>query len=86
MVIELSKSFEHSSCQTSNQNYSEKELQNIILDLMKKNGISTDTVQVGEGTLKIESLSTLNMHTLMLQAEEMGLNLKLRKKTIIEVC
>ena len=87
MVLEHSKSLVHNSCLPKNKHYSEEDLKKIILQLMQKNGIPASTANItNDGVIELNGIPGLNLHTLMLQAEEMGLNIRYTKKTLIEVC
>jgi hypothetical protein len=87
MVVEVSKSFTHSCNTNAKRNYTDKELQELLLQLMKRNGIESDKVRISEdGVLQVDEKVNLKLHRIMLQAEEMGLKMKYTKKTLIEIC
>ena len=87
MKLELSKSFTHSCGNKNNSQYSEEELKNILLKLIQKNGIDPKLVNVSkDGILSIQDSPNIKLHSIMLQAEEMGLEMKYTKKTLIEIC
>ena len=87
MTIELSKSFVHNPCNKKGRKYSDKELTQIMLRLMEKSGINTGNIEVTrDNGLLINSLPDLKLHTVMLEAEKLGLSMKYTKKTLIEVC
>ena len=87
MVLETSKTFTHNSAAQKEREYSEQELKNIMLRLMQQNGVNTNEVQVSnDGTIELSGLPNLKLHTLMTQAEELGLSIKYTKKTLIELC
>ncbi|MCB0637684.1 MAG: hypothetical protein KDC54_13735 [Lewinella sp.] len=87
MVLELSKSFTHSCGSKSGRQYAETELKSVLLQLMERNGITAEQIrQTEDGKLQIAEDSNLKVHSLLLQAEEMGLEMKLTRKTVIEIC
>lgn len=87
MVLELSKSFTHSCNKNETSSYSEQELKDMMLQMMQKNGIDQSQVQQSQdGVLQVDEQSSLKLHSLMLQAEELGLKMTYTKKTLIEIC
>ena len=87
MVLETSKTFVHNTSAPKERDYSEQELKDIMLRLMQQNGVNTNEVQVtNNGTIELNGLPNLKLHTLMTQAEELGLSIKYTKKTLIELC
>lgn len=69
-----------------NSNYKEEELQQAIIDKMQHLGIPKEDVKITEEGIELTpKYDGLKLHTLMLQMENMGLNMKMTKKTIIEV-
>jgi hypothetical protein len=74
-------------CEKRTRKYSEKELQNIMLRLMREEGISTSEVNVtSDGVIEAGNISGLSLHSMMLQAEALGLAIKYTKKTLVEIC
>lgn len=87
MRLQFSESFNHSCGNSVNKQYSETELKQILLDLMDKNGIDTNKVHTDqEGVISVVGSPNLNLHTIMLKAEKMGLKTKYTKMTQIELC
>ena len=87
MTIELSQMFLHNTCNANGKKYSDEELKNVILKLMEENGINANPNKLAdEGVLQVNETSNLKLHRLMLQAEELGLEMKYTKKTLIEFC
>ncbi len=87
MVLELSKNFVHSACKKSDNKRSEEELKGLMLKLMQDSGIDTKKVdQKKEGVMELKGNTNLKLHSLMLKAEELGLEIKYTKKTLIEIC
>ncbi|WP_157472222.1 hypothetical protein [Neolewinella persica] len=87
MLVEVTKSFTHSCNTTNKSSYSEQELQDLMLQLMQRNGIESDKAQLSpNGVLQVDEKANLKLHGIMLQAEQMGLKLKYTKKTLIEIC
>jgi hypothetical protein len=59
----------------------------ILLDLMGKSGINTEKVNTEqEGLISISDSPKMNLHTVILEAEKLGLKTKYVKKTQIELC
>jgi hypothetical protein len=86
MVVSVSETFTHSNTCTPKQDYKEQELEKIILKMMKKNGISPKKItKTIDGKLELCDTTNLKLHSLILQAEELGLELKLTKQTLIEI-
>lgn len=87
MVLELSKSFQHSCGKNAQRPYSEQEIKSMMLQMMERQGIPSNHLSTAEdGVLRLEGIPNLKLHTLMLQVEELGLQMKYTKKTIIEIC
>ncbi len=86
MVVAVSETYTHNSPKKEKQNLKEKELERVILKLMKKNGIDPKKAERTEdGRLELKETPNLKLHSLMLQAEELGLDLKLTKQMVIEI-
>jgi hypothetical protein len=86
MIISVSETFTHNTSCKQKKNYKEQELEKVILKLMKKNGISSKKIKRSEdGKLELCNTTNLKLHSLILQAEALGLNLKLTKQTLIEI-
>ena len=87
MLIELSEVYTHGPCKMNDQKYSDEELKNVVLKWMKKQGIDTNEVSFGsDGSVQVNEGPSLKLHGLILQAEELGLEMKFTKKTLIELC
>ena len=87
MVIEVSKNVTQSPCNVDGKKYSREELQSIIMKLMQDTGVGTDSTSLGEnGVLKVDENANLKLQSLILKAEEMGLEVRFTKKTFIEFC
>ncbi|MEL6637711.1 MAG: hypothetical protein AAFW73_11750 [Bacteroidota bacterium] len=87
MVLELSKDFVHSACAKTTTKRSEAEMRQLLLQLMQSSGIDPDKiVEKREGILELKDDPKIKLHSLMLRAEEMGLEIKYTKKTLIEIC
>ena len=86
MVVELSESYAHNGCTERPARPDRKKIENIVLDLMKKNGIKDDQMQFKpDGTLQLTGTPNLKIHRIMLEAEELGLDMRYTKKTLIEI-
>ena len=86
MVLELSNSVVHNPNTANANKHSEEELKSLLLDMIKDNGIDVDAIKDDNGTLALDGTPNLKLHSMMLQAEELGLSLKYTKKTLIEIC
>ncbi len=87
MVIELSEQYTHGPCKVNGKKYSDDELQKVVLKWMNKQGINTSQVKFNpDGTVQVNEGPSLKLHSLILQAEELGLEMKFTKKTLIELC
>ena len=87
MVLELSKSFVHNQQAAQNQNRSDEELKGLLMKMIEETGGDASAIKSnGNGKLELQGVPNLKLHSLMLQAEELGLSLKYTKKTLIEIC
>lgn len=88
MIISVSETFTHTSpCREKANFKKEEELKKAILKLIKRSGINPNKAKwTEEGRLELNDANQLKLHSLMLQAEELGLDLKMTKKTQIEIC
>ena len=86
MVISSVDSFTHCSPCSKKTKYDEEQLKKIILKSMKKIGLSSRNVSwTKQGNLELKNSNDLKFHSLLLQMEEMGIDVKLTKKTSIEI-
>jgi hypothetical protein len=88
MVLELSETFSH-SCNSYKEkpNHSEEDLQKMMIKLMNRCGIDSNNVNLKDnGVIEVKDTPNLKLHSFMLQAEELGLEWKFTKKTLIEIC
>ncbi|MEL6394068.1 MAG: hypothetical protein AAFY36_15740 [Bacteroidota bacterium] len=86
MTLAFTKSVSHTCDNQPSKQYTDEELKDMMLQLIERNGIDRDLVQYdGNGTLSIKGEPNLQVHSLMLQAEEMGLRTKYTKQTLIEI-
>lgn len=87
MTLEFAKTFSHRCGTKAQKEYSETELKEILLNLMRKNGVDTDKIEAQQdGMLTIKESPNLNLHTIMLEAEKLGLETRYTKRTQIEIC
>lgn len=87
MTIELSEVYTHGPCSSKEKKYSDEELKSVVLKWMKKQGIDTNAVTFNnDGTIQVNEGPNLKLHSLILKAEELGLEMKFTKKTLIELC
>jgi hypothetical protein len=86
MVISVSDTFEQKAACERKANINQKRLQKEILKTIKKNGLKPSDVNWNEqGHLELKNSNSLKLHSLMLSMEELGLNLNVTKKTLIEI-
>lgn len=87
MRVSFSKSINQPPCPIAAKKYSEEQIQEMVTELMSKTGLASDAMQVSsDGEIEIKDVPDLKMHSLMLRAEELGLNLRCTRKTVIEIC
>ena len=87
MRVSFSKSINQPPCPTSAKKYSDAQIQALVSELMEKTGLSANAITVSNGDdIEIKDVPDLKMHSLMLRAEELGLNLRCTRKTVIEIC
>jgi len=86
MVLSMSNTFTQKAVQ-HRTDYKESELQEAVIQNLDKLGIPKEEVNVNEnGHIELgANYNGLKIHTLMLQMESMGLNMKMTKKTLLEV-
>ncbi len=85
MVIAVSNSFTHKACNKA-KDFQSKEIENVVVQKLQKMGISQDEVCWNKsGQLEIKSSNSMKVHTLLLQMEQLGLDVKLTKQTLIEI-
>ncbi len=87
MIISVSNSYTHKvPCEKTVRN--EKELEQKVMNSLQTLGLSSEDVSKDmNGNLVLPpNANSLKLHTLMLQMEKLGLELKLTKKTFIEIC
>ena len=85
MVIALSNSFTHNACNKASD-LPNKEIENVVVQKLQNMGISKEEVCWNKnGHLEVKSSNSMKIHTLLLQMEQLGLNVKLTKQTLIEI-
>lgn len=86
MVISISKTFAHNNS-FGKQGLEQENLEKTVMEQLSKQGISSNDVRWNEqGHLELQNPDDLKLHTLMLQMESLGLDLKMTKQMLIEVC
>lgn len=87
MRLSFTKSINQPPSPTVSRKYSEHQIREMVAELMQKTGLSANAMAVNnEGEVEIKDVPDLKMHSLMLRAEELGLDLRCTKKTVIEIC
>ncbi|MEO1625629.1 MAG: hypothetical protein AAFV25_10780 [Bacteroidota bacterium] len=82
----MSETYTHPSCASTKHNFTKEKLNKVIRKLLKNNGINPNKAKLNkDGQLEFNEIPNLKLHTLMLEVEELGLDLKLTKKTMIEI-
>ena len=86
MVLEFVKSVTHKCQPQEKQTYSDNQIKDVLLGLMKKNNIDTSKVKIADdGRMEIYGEPNLKFHNLMLEIERLGLATKYTKKTSLEI-
>ncbi len=86
MVISVSNTITHKACCEKSLG-NPIELEHTVLQQLKKMGLSSNDVKRNkEGHLVLAKPEDLKLHTLLLQLEALGLDIKLTKQTLIEIC
>jgi hypothetical protein len=86
MVISVSKTLTHKAPAGQKVQCNQAEIKSKVDDLVKRIGLTSDQMQWSEdGNLILKKADNLKLHTLMLQMEESGLDLRMTKQTLIEV-
>lgn len=87
MKISVSNSYDH---QTPCQNTIGKDpevMRKMLLEAARKVGLDEGAIVIDEfGHLELRQTNSLKLHTLTLEMEKLGYDLRLTKKTIIEIC
>lgn len=86
MVLELSKSFNHEACKKTGRTLSAQEKKDLMIRLMNELGVDISKATMKDGVLEMKETPDLKLHSLILQAEELGLDLKYTRKSVIEIC
>jgi len=86
MVISVSNTIKHNvACAKSN--LGKQELEKEVIKKLELLGLSADDISWNEqGHLQLRNPNDLKLHTLMLHMESLGLDLKLTKQTLVEIC
>ncbi len=86
MEISVSNTFTHEAQCARKVNTNQDELRDVVVNAMKKIGVKPDQIKLtDDGRVELEHPSDLKLHTLMLKMEELGLNMKMTKQTLIEI-
>ena len=87
MKLSFTKSINQKPSPTTSRKYSEAQVREMVSELIRKTGLSANAMSVNtDGEIEINDVPDLKMHSLMLRAEELGLDLRCTKKTVIEIC
>ncbi len=87
MKLSFTKSINQPPCPTAARKYSEAQIRDMVSELINRTGLSANAMSVNtDGEVEIKDVPDLKMHSLMLRAEELGLDLRCTKKTVIEIC
>lgn len=86
MKLELSKSIVCNETGKRNEQFSNKDLNGVMLSLLKENGVDESKVQyTNTGDMQLNGVPSLKLHSIMLKAEELGLQMKYTQKMEIEI-
>jgi len=86
MLLSFSKTLNHNIQPQNKSNLNTEAIQKIVLDSIEKVGLNRDEVTVNStGHLEIKQPNSLKLHTLTLEMEKHGLDLKFTKQTLIEI-
>lgn len=86
MEISVSNTLNHEVQSDKRSIMSNKEIEQLVLKSIEKIGLSKNDVKWNEdGQLELCKSNSLKLHSLTLQMEKLGLNLKMTKKTIIDI-
>ncbi len=85
MVIAVSNSFTHKACNKA-KDFQNQEIENVVVQKLRNMGIGEEDVCWNKnGQLEIKSSNSMKVHSLLLQMEQLGLDVKLTKQTLIEI-
>ena len=86
MVIAISNSFDHPAVCAKKVDLNNEELTNEVMQKMHNLGFDQSQVNLTSGgQIQLKQTDNLKMHTLLLQLEQLGLDVKLTKQTLIEI-
>ncbi len=86
MVISVSNTLRHDQACTK-QAMDNAQIEKLVLSSIEKMGLTQEDVAWNdEGHLELRKPDSLKLHSLTLQMEKMGLELKMTRKTLIEIC
>lgn len=87
MIISVADTFTHKAVCEKKTNVNNEELQKLVFQSIEKIGLDPKEVKWNEsGHLELKQPNNLKLHTLMLKMEQLGLDLKMTKQTLIEIC
>lgn len=88
MVVYVSNSFNHSVPKSKPKPIkNEKELEQKLIEKIEELGVPKNEIKRNEnGELELSHLNNLKLHTICLEMEKLGLDIKMTKNTIIEIC
>ena len=87
MKIAFSNSLSQAPCTPSANGKSEAEVQQLVDKLLQRTGLAGNVAnRRPDGTLEVSGAPGPKLHTLMLDAEKLGLNIRYTKQTVIEIC
>lgn len=86
MVISVSNTITHNvACEKPKLD--QKSVEKEVLQRLELLGLASEDVSWNEqGHLELRNPSDLKLHTLLLHMESLGLDLKLTKQTLVEIC
>lgn len=87
MKISVSSSYDHQTPCKNTIGKDPEVMRKMLFEAASKIGLDEKSIVVDEfGHLELRESNSLKLHTLTLEMEKLGYDLRLTKKTIIEIC
>jgi citrate lyase gamma subunit len=86
MIISVSNTLNHEVNSNKRAKMSNEEIEQLVMKSIEKLGLQKEDVKWNEqGQLELCKSNSLKLHSLTLQMEKLGLNLKMTKQTLIDI-
>ncbi|MFT5070435.1 MAG: hypothetical protein ACI825_000379 [Planctomycetota bacterium] len=87
MIISVSNSYVHKALIAKKVEFNQDAMKKVILDTAAKVGLDSNSIYINRlGHIELKKPNSLKLHSLTLEMEKMGFDLKLTRQTTIEIC